>query len=43
VAHAERVRTALGWRPRFDDLEAIVRTQLDWERRLLREPALQRN
>ena len=43
VAHAERVRTVLGWRPRFDDLETIVRSQLEWEFRLLREPALQRN
>ena len=42
VAHADRIRAALGWIPRFDDLETIVRTQLDWECRLLREPALQR-
>jgi len=43
VAHAERIRAALGWRPQFDDLAVIVRTQLEWERRLLREPDLQRN
>jgi UDP-glucose 4-epimerase len=43
VAHAERIRAALGWAPRFDDLETIVRTQLEWEYRLLREPELQRN
>jgi UDP-glucose 4-epimerase len=41
VAHAERIREVLGWQPRFDDLEMIVRSQLEWERRLLREPALQ--
>jgi UDP-glucose 4-epimerase len=41
VAHAERIRKVLGWQPRFDDLEMIVRSQLEWERRLLREPALQ--
>ena len=41
VAHAERIREVLGWQPRFDDLETIVRSQLEWERRLLREPALQ--
>ncbi|MGP1395769.1 MAG: UDP-glucose 4-epimerase GalE [Inquilinaceae bacterium] len=34
VAAAGRVRTVLGWQPRFDDLDAIVRTALDWERRL---------
>jgi UDP-glucose 4-epimerase len=43
VAHAERIRAVLGWTPRFDDLETIVRTQLEWELRLLREPALQQN
>jgi len=43
VAHAERIRAALGWSPRFDDLETIVRTQLEWEYRLQREPELQRN
>ncbi len=43
VARAARVRDVLGWSPRYDDLEVIVRTQLDWEHRLLREPGLQRN
>jgi UDP-glucose 4-epimerase len=41
VARAARIREVLGWAPRFDDLETIVRTQLAWEHRLLREPALQ--
>jgi UDP-glucose 4-epimerase len=43
VAHAERIRAVLGWTPRCDDLEVIVRSQLEWEHRLLREPELQRN
>ena len=43
VAHADRVRELLGWRPRYDDLETIVRTQFDWERRLRREPELMAN
>ena len=43
VAHATRVRRELNWAPRYDDLETIVRTQLDWEHRLKREPVLQRN
>jgi UDP-glucose 4-epimerase len=43
VARADRIREVLGWVPRLDDLEIIVRTQLEWEFRLLREPALQRN
>src|SRR6185437_6118850 len=34
VARAERARAALGWRPKRDDLEAIVAQALGWERRL---------
>jgi UDP-glucose 4-epimerase len=43
VAHAERIREVLGWTPRFDDLTTIVKSQLEWEFRLLREPQLQKN
>jgi UDP-glucose 4-epimerase len=43
VARADRIRQLLGWTPRHDSLEAIVRSQLEWERRLQREPQLQRN
>jgi UDP-glucose 4-epimerase len=38
VARADRIRAELGWRPRYDDLEAIVSHSLAWERKLLREP-----
>jgi UDP-glucose 4-epimerase len=38
VARAQRIRTVLGWRPRLDDLDAIVQTSLRWEERLKREP-----
>ena len=34
VAVAERVREVLGWEPRFDDLATIVRTGLEWERKI---------
>ncbi len=34
VAVADRVRDVLGWQPRYDDLDTIVRTSLDWERRI---------
>jgi len=34
VARAERVRAVLGWSPRHDDLDTIVRSALDWERRM---------
>jgi UDP-glucose 4-epimerase len=43
VAQAECIRQVLGWTPRFDDLETIVRSQLEWEHRLQREPDLLRN
>jgi UDP-glucose 4-epimerase len=38
VADASRIREAFGWTPRYDDLDTIVRTALDWERRLGSEP-----
>ena len=38
IARAERIRKELGWQPRLDDLDAIVRTSLEWERRLQRDP-----
>ena len=41
IAGADAIRRVLGWQPRYDDLELIVRTALDWERRL--QPATGRN
>ena len=43
VSKAVRVREVLGWVPRYDDLQTIVRSQLAWEQRLLKEPQLQKN
>ena len=40
VARAERIRSELGWRPRYDDLSAIVSSSLAWEKKLLAEPWL---
>ncbi len=34
IAKADRARTVLGWTPRYDDLDFIVKTSLDWERKL---------
>jgi UDP-glucose 4-epimerase len=34
VAKADRIRSVLGWKPKRDHLEDIVRQALDWERRL---------
>jgi UDP-glucose 4-epimerase len=38
VARADRIRTELGWQPRYDDLNAIVTHSLAWERKLQAEP-----
>jgi UDP-glucose 4-epimerase len=35
VADASRIRATLGWTPQYDDLETIIRTALNWERKLL--------
>jgi UDP-glucose 4-epimerase len=42
VSKAERIRTELGWRPRYDDLSAIVSSSLAWERKLLADPWVSR-
>lgn len=34
IAAADEIRKVLGWEPRYDDLETIVRTSLNWERKL---------
>jgi len=38
IARADRIRSQLGWQPRLDDLDTIVRTAWNWEQKLLREP-----
>ena len=38
VARADRIRAELGWQPRLDDLDTIVRTALRWEEQLQRNP-----
>lgn len=32
IANATQIRERLGWKPRHNDLETIVRTAIDWER-----------
>lgn len=34
IAVAEEISRVLGWRPQFDDLDVIVRTSLEWERKI---------
>ena len=38
VAEASRIRAELGWRPQNDDLDQIVRSAIEWEKRLCSEP-----
>jgi UDP-glucose 4-epimerase len=38
IAGANRIRQTLGWQPRHDDLDFIVKTSLDWEYHLTRKP-----
>jgi UDP-glucose 4-epimerase len=40
VAIADKVRSVLGWKPQYDDLDSIVRTSLEWERKIAaRDPS----
>jgi UDP-glucose 4-epimerase len=34
IADPSRIRERLGWRPMYDNLETIVRTTLEWEKKL---------
>jgi len=38
VARCEKVRDLLKWQPKLDNIDTIVRTSLEWEKRLQREP-----
>jgi UDP-glucose 4-epimerase len=35
IAAAEQIRKTLGWQPRFNDLDLIVRSALAWEKKLM--------
>lgn len=39
VAKSDRLRKVLGWVPRLDDLDAIVKSAFEWERKLATERA----
>jgi len=38
VARCDKVRDLLKWQPKLDNIDTIVRTSLEWEKRLQREP-----
>jgi len=39
IARADKIRDTLGWTTKYDDLDFIVKTSLDWERKLLDKKA----
>jgi UDP-glucose 4-epimerase len=39
IAGADRVKTILGWKPKYNDLDEIVASALAWEKHLLRRNA----
>ena len=39
IAVADKIRHVLGWEPKFDDLDAIVKTSLEWERKIAAKDA----
>ncbi|MSQ99772.1 MAG: UDP-glucose 4-epimerase GalE [Gammaproteobacteria bacterium] len=38
IAQAQRIRQELGWEPQLDNLEAIVRSAIEWELQLRQRP-----
>ena len=43
IAVADKIQDVLGWQAKYDDLDVIVGTQLNWEKHLLANPNLQKN
>lgn len=37
IAVCDKIKEAIGWSPKFDDLDTIVRTSLEWERKIAAE------
>ena len=37
VAAVEKIHDVIGWTPKFDDLDTIVKTSLEWERKIAAE------
>jgi UDP-glucose 4-epimerase len=34
ISRADKIRKVLGWKPKYDDLDLIVRTAFEWEKKL---------
>ncbi len=37
IAVCDKIKDVIGWTPKFDDLDTIVRTSLEWERKIAAE------
>jgi len=38
IADASKIKTSLGWRPRFDDLDYLIGTAWEWEKKFAKKP-----
>jgi UDP-glucose 4-epimerase len=38
IANASKIQKVLGWKPQYDDLDVIVSTALEWEKKLQKHP-----
>lgn len=39
IANSNKIKSQFNWQPRYDNLEFIVKSALDWEKKLLQNPA----
>lgn len=37
IAQSDKIKRLLGWQPQFDDLNCILRSAIDWEKKLIAE------
>jgi len=35
VANSDKIKTLMGWQPKYNQLELICQTALNWEKKLL--------
>jgi len=42
IAQADKIKNLLGWKPKYDDLDKIVTSALNWEKKLLEKKRLEK-
>jgi UDP-glucose 4-epimerase len=40
IASCEQIKKTLGWTPQYDDLDQIIMSSLNWEKKLAKQPSL---